>query len=322
VGDVQGLYAIVDIPHPHGLTAAEVTRAVLADRLDGGEHGAAVVQLRAKEASTAERIEMLRTMAPLCVRARVPLFINDDVEAAFAGIAGVTGVHLGRDDEGARDVASLRARVASSGAPRLHVGLSTHDLRQLREAGRQAPDYLAFGPVCSTQSKDNPDPVVGLDGLLDACRLAMRPLVAIGGLDEDTGRRAMEAGAAAVAMIGALVDRTGEAIASRARHLAQIMARAAATLPFDEVQRRVPVLSAEQLVELAQFSDDVGMHIELGLPARFRPRLSAGVPQYRSCDVLDVLHALNKRPGETWEQWRERTGSHIEPGPVVKIRSR
>jgi thiamine-phosphate pyrophosphorylase len=319
---VKGLYAIVDMPHPHGLGVAEVTRAVLADRLEGGELGAGVVQLRAKAATTAERVAMLREMAPPCERAGVPLFVNDDIEAALAGVPGVRGIHLGQDDEGAEDVPALRARACEAGLSGFLVGLSTHDLRQLRRAGRQAPDLLAFGPVCTTPSKSNPDPVVGLEGLLDACRLSMRPLVAIGGLDEETGRRAIEAGAAAVAVIGALVDRTADAIAARARQLAKTLALAAAPLPFEEVQRRIPVLSSEQLVELARFSDDVGMHIELGLPARFRPGFSDGVPLYRCCDVLDVLHSLNKRPDETWDAWRERTGSHVEPGPVVQIRHR
>lgn len=319
---MRGLYAIVDMPHPHGLGAAEVTRAVLADRLVGGELGAGAVQLRAKTATTAERVAMLREMAPLCVSANVPLFVNDDIDAAIAGIEGVAGVHLGQADAGARDVPSLRARASEAGLSRLAVGLSTHDLRQLREAGRQAPDYLAFGPVCATRSKPNPDPVVGLDGLMDACRLSMRPLVAIGGLDAEAGRRAIEVGATAVAMIGALVDRSTEAIAAAARRLARIMADAAAPLAFEEVQRRIPVLSAEQLVELARFADDVGMHIELGLPARFRPSFRGDEPCYRSCDVLDVLHALNKRADESWEAWRERTGTHVEPGPVVQIRHR
>ena len=315
---VQGLYAIVDMPHPHGLQPAEVTRGVLADRLQGGEHGACVVQLRAKHVSTPERVEMLRGMAPWCVRAGVPLFVNDDIEAALSGIPGVTGVHLGQGDEGVDAVPTVRRRASESGVPALAVGLSTHDLRQLREAGRQGPDYLAFGPVCSTVSKADPDPVVGLDGLTDACRLAMRPLVAIGGLDLETGRQAIEVGAAAVAMIGALVDRSEEGIAKRARQLAAVLQQAAAPLPFDEVQRRVPVVSTELLLELARWSDDVGMHIELGLPARFRPRLRDGVPQYRSCDVLDLLYSLDKRPGESWDAWRERTGG--SEGPLVQIR--
>jgi thiamine-phosphate pyrophosphorylase len=315
---VQGLYAIVDVPHPHGLPVADVTRAVLADRLDGGVHGASIVQLRAKTASTAERIDMLRVMAPLCVEAGVSLIVNDDVEAALAAIPGVTGVHLGQEDAGVNAVADLRARAAEMGMPRLEIGLSTHDLRQLRAAGRQGPDYLAYGPVCSTASKDDPDPIVGLDGLTDACRLAMRPLVAIGGLDLDSGRRAIEVGADAVAVIGALVDRSLDAIATRARRLAQTFMQAAVPLPFDEVRRRVPVVSSELLVALARYSDDVGMHIELGLPARFRPRVHDDLPEYRARDVLDLLYALDKRADETWEDWGERTAGH--QGPLVQIR--
>lgn len=320
---MQGLYAIVDVPHPHGLSALEVTRAVLAERLAGGEEGASVVQLRAKVATTADRIDMLRSMAPLCRAAAAPLYVDDDIDAALAGIEGVTGIHLGRDDPGADAIPTLRARAEEAGLGGERpwcVGLSTHDLRQLREAGRQGPDYLAFGPVCATGSKQNPDRMVGFSGLLDACRLAPRPLVAIGGLDAERGRRAIEAGAAAVAVIGALVDRTPAAIARRARVLSRAFAEAATPIPLEVVQQRVPALSLEQLAELAYLADDVGTHIELGLPARFHPRLQGDRPAYRPCDVLDLLYALDKHPEESWSQWRERTAS---TGPaLVQLRGR
>jgi thiamine-phosphate pyrophosphorylase len=314
---VQGLYAIVDVPNPFGLAVEAVARAVLGERLDGGPDGASVVQLRAKQASTPERVRWLAELVPLCRAAGAICIVNDDLEAALAGDAD--GVHLGQDDDGAHDVAGVRARAAACGKPTLKVGLSTHDLGQLRTAGRQAPDYLALGPVAPTRSKRDADPVVGWSGLLAGCRMAARPLVAIGGLDLESGCRAIEAGATAVAVIGAL-QRDGLAgVRERAIALSRAFRAAAAPLELDEVQRRIPVLDRELLAELARWGDALGVHIGLGLPARFSPRVEDGRPLYRPCDVLDLIEALGKRPDEGWDAWRERSRED-EGGALVVLR--
>lgn len=360
---VQGLYAIVDVPDPHGLSPEAMTRAVLGDRLEGGRDGASVVQLRAKHASTEERVRWLAQLVPLCRAAGAICIVDDDIEAALAGDAD--GVHLGQTDEGADDVAAVRARAAAHGrgAARLHsanawpsdesprdqardasngaagrerlqptgeprsgsprrsfsIGLSTHDLGQLRAAGRQSPDYLALGPVAPTRSKTNPDPVVGFSGLLDGCRVASRPVVAIGGLDLVGGQRAIEAGAAAVAVIGALQAESPAAVRERAIALSRAFREAAAPLPLDEVCRRIPVLEPELLAELARWGDALGVHVGLGLPARFGPRMLDGRPLYRPCDVIDLVYALGKRPDESWDAWRERSRED-EGGPLVQLR--
>lgn len=297
-------------------------RAVLGDRLEGGRDGAAVVQLRAKHATTRERVRWLAELVPLCRAAGAISIVDDDIEAALAGDAD--GVHLGQHDEGADDLAGARARAAArgrGGPPSRHfrIGLSTHDLGQLRAAGRQGPDYLALGPVAPTRSKANPDPVVGFSRLLDGCRVASRPLVAIGGLDLERGCRAIEAGAAAVAIIGALQAETPQLVRERAIAMAHAFRGAAAPLPFDEVCRRIPVLAPELLAELAHWGDALGVHIGLGLPARFGPRVEDGRPCYRPCDVIDLVEALGKRPDESWDAWRERSGED-EGGPLVQLR--
>jgi thiamine-phosphate pyrophosphorylase len=324
IGRVQGLYAIVDVPNPFGFSVEDMTRAVLGDRLEGGQAGASVVQLRAKGASTGERVRWLAQMVPLCRAAGAELIVDDDIEAAIAGDAD--GVHLGQHDEGADDLASVRARAEDphevAGGPHskaLKIGLSTHDLGQLRLAGRQAPDYLALGPVAPTRSKADPEPVVGMAGLLDGCRVASRPLVAIGGLDRERGCAAIEAGAAAVAVIGALQLDALERVREQAMTLARAFGAAAAPLELDEVQRRIPVLTPELLAELARWGDSLGLHLGLGLPARFGPRLCEGRPLYRPCDVIDLIEALGKRPDESWETWRERNRED-EGGPLVQLR--
>jgi thiamine-phosphate pyrophosphorylase len=311
---VQGLYAIVDVPHPHGLSAAEVTEAVLPA---AGEPGAGAVQLRAKSATTAERVRLLESMAPLTRAANVPLVCNDDLDAA---IEAADGVHLGQGDAGFDDVDGVRAR---AGRPGFLVGVSTHDRGQLQLAMRQRPDYVAMGPIAPTRSKANPDPPVGFDGLLEACRLATRPVVAIGGLDRETGATAIELGASAVAVISALAGDSWAAIRERARSMAIAFADAARPLPFADVVAAIPVLAPEQLVDIARWSDDLGLLLTLGLPARFRPRVEGDAILYRRCDVHDLAYALGKRRDETWFAWADRMERDDAPAStLIQLRRR
>src|SRR5690606_16899296 len=85
----------------------------------------------------------------------------------------------------------------------LMLGLSTHDSVQLALALQEQPDYVAYGPVFPTLSKQAPDPVVGLDGLGAAAELVRGrcPLVAIGGVTLDNA-----AAVAQVAEFGAVIS--------------------------------------------------------------------------------------------------------------------
>lgn len=308
------LYAILDVPHQGGVDPRDAITALVA-----GDHPPAFVQLRAKQADTRERIALLERIAPACIAANVPLVVDDDIDAALAPIEGVSGVHLGQGDAGVHEVASLRARAAALGRARFVVGLSSHNLPQLRAAIDQAPDYVGFGPVRPTGSKTNPDPTVGFAGLADACRVSRLPVVAIGGLDAQSGALAIELGAAMVAVIGALVGASVEEIAQRREAIDLALVRASEPLALDEVQRRIPVLSADALTEIARWADDFGVLAGLRLPARFRPIWQNGEPRYRPSDVHDLVAALGKHAEESWAQWSAR-GDLDGSDPLVRLR--
>lgn len=212
------LYAILDWPHPTDLDLVTVARALLAARPDGP--GPKFLQLRCKAADTCTRIGFVDQVAPLARAAGVPLIVNDDVAVA---LAHADGLHLGQDDlaalGGAAALRALRDR-----APGLILGVSTHDLAQVRASASLPVDYIGFGPVLPTRSKHKPEPCVGLDGLAAACEVAGHPVVAIGGLDATTAIDAARRGAAMVAMIGALVAPTREAIAERTAAIATALA--------------------------------------------------------------------------------------------------
>lgn len=168
--------------------------AVLDAWLDAGVR---LVQLRAKHATGAALLDLADRCARLAADAGAIFIVND--RADVARLSGATGVHLGQDDlppEAARRLFP---------APAI-VGWSTHNEAQLRAAAAMPIDYVAIGPVFETGSKARPDPVVGIDGVRRAVELAAgRPVVAIGGITLETAPDVLAAGAASVAVIGAVL---------------------------------------------------------------------------------------------------------------------
>lgn len=183
--------------------------------------GAAVVQLRAKHATDSETLAWALRIRER-TRATGALFIvNDRVDLALA--ADADGVHLGQED-------LPPGRIPERVRERLLVGRSTHDVAQLRAAQEEPVDYVAFGPVFTTNSKETPWEERGLDSLAEAVALAApRPLVAIGGVDARRVADVVGAGASGVAVISAVAD---------AENPRQAVAELVRTL--DAAQRKLP----------------------------------------------------------------------------------
>jgi len=113
-------------------------------------------------------------------------------------VSVAAGVHLGQTDlppEAARRIVGGR-RI---------IGFSTHTPAQVRAARRMPVDYLGFGPVFGTTTKEDAEPPVGLEGLEKACRMADKPVVAIGGIGPGRIRAVLDAGASSAAVISALM---------------------------------------------------------------------------------------------------------------------
>jgi thiamine-phosphate pyrophosphorylase len=136
-------------------------------------------------------------------RARdVKIIVNDRVDIALATCAD--GVHLGQDDLPPSEARDLLG-------PDAIIGFSTHSVEQAKAALDLPVDYVAIGPVFSTSTKDDPDPVVGLEGLRAVrSELDSFPLVAIGGIDRSNAGSVLDAGAQSLAIISALITEPGE----------------------------------------------------------------------------------------------------------------
>ena len=179
--------------------------------------GVRLIQLRAKSMPSGELLALGETLAARARSAGAFFVVND--RADIAQWSGASGVHLGQDDLAPQD-----ARVLLP--PPAMIGVSTHSDEQFRTALDARADYVAMGPVFSTTSKEQPDPVVGLESIERAATLARarhRPLVAIGGITLARAADVMAAGADAVAVISDLL--TDDDPAARARAFIDALGR-------------------------------------------------------------------------------------------------
>ena len=155
--------------------------------------GVRLLQYRSKGASARELLECSKRLSSLLVPQGVTFIVNDRADVARA--AEASGVHVGQED--------LRAEAARSviGTGKL-LGVSTHNLDQFKEAAATSADYVAVGPVFSTSTKANPDPVVGTEFIRRVRLLTDKPIVAIGGITLDRAAEVIRAGADSVAVVG------------------------------------------------------------------------------------------------------------------------
>lgn len=171
------------------------------------EAGVRILQFRHKSFFSRAAFEDASRIADLCQHAGALFVINDRADIALLLHAGL---HLGQDDLAPSDA---RRIVPASTI----IGFSTHNEQQLRAGDAEPVDYLAIGPIFATGSKQNPDPVVGLDGLRALRALTQKPLVAIGGITREQAPHVFEAGADSVAIIGDLYSSGSTSAALRNR---------------------------------------------------------------------------------------------------------
>ena len=182
------LYAILDASY---FSDSQILFSTAEELLAGG---VTLLQYRNKSGNAREMLEQARELKRRLDGAK--LIMNDRADLCLA--AGFDGVHVGQEDlspEGARKVVGTI----------LWLGVSTHNPEQIKEADKTSADYIAIGPVFSTASKANPDPVVSLEGVRQARALTRKPLVAIGGINRANCRSVIEAGADSVAVISDLM---------------------------------------------------------------------------------------------------------------------
>jgi thiamine-phosphate pyrophosphorylase len=154
--------------------------------------GLKAVQLREKDLKTRELLKLADRMRDLTERYGARLFINDRFDIALA--AGADGVHLTQNSIPAD---AVRKAVKK----KLMIGVSTHSLKEAREAENAGADFITLGPVYRTLSKLKYGKPAGVDTLNNVCTVVNVPVFAIGGIKARRIREVKKAGAFGVAMI-------------------------------------------------------------------------------------------------------------------------
>lgn len=185
----SGLYVILDpTVSPNKALSDVLTQSAQA--------GARLFQYRNKTASMKDAYAEALALRKIASDLGATFIVNDRCDLALA--VDADGVHLGQTD-----LPYAYARKVMG--PDKSIGLSTHNAEQVKEAERLKPDYIGFGPICTPGSKQDHDPVVGIEGLRAVRPLTKLPIFAIGGITVQNVGAVMEAGADGVAVISAIL---------------------------------------------------------------------------------------------------------------------
>ncbi len=178
------LMFITDRNRCHGRDLLSVVRLAM-------KGGLRAIQFRDKDLPAFERYHLAAEIARACQSADCLLFINDRVDIALA--VNAAGVHL---PENGMPIPVARRLIR----PKMWVGRSVHDVNTARAAEKDGADYIIFGPIYPTPGK-SPRGLPALKAVVQAVRT---PVIAVGGIHVDNAAAVLEAGASAIAVIGAI----------------------------------------------------------------------------------------------------------------------
>lgn len=157
--------------------------------------GADTIQYRQKTGSTGEMIRVATELQTICRQAGIPFIVNDRLDVALASQAD--GVHLGQDDF----PIPLARKILGPG---VIIGGSASTLSEAHKCFLEGADYIGYGPVFPTASKDDAGPVSGLTLLEQVVREIPLPIIAIGGIIGANTSSVMQTGAYGIAVISAV----------------------------------------------------------------------------------------------------------------------
>jgi thiamine-phosphate pyrophosphorylase len=184
----NGLYVLIDAQALEGRSEVGATRKAI-------QGGAKIIQLRDKKRSIRELLPVAQELKELCLSFGIPFLINDYLSLALA--VDADGLHLGQDD--------LPLPVARRLLPQDKIlGCSTATVEEARKAEEEGADYIAVGSIFRTPSKPEAR-LAGLETLRRVREITSKPLVAIGGIDEDNVAEVLAAGADTVAVISSVL---------------------------------------------------------------------------------------------------------------------
>jgi thiamine-phosphate pyrophosphorylase len=198
IKQLTGLYVIIDSQTLGFKGEIDAARKAI-------NGGAKVIQLRDKQRSKGELLDMSKKLRDLCSKSNVLFIVNDYLDIALASEAD--GVHIGQDD---LPLSVIRKELPVD----IVIGLSTSTLAQAQKAETEGVDYIAVGAIFSSPTKPEVK-VVGLERLRQVRKAVSIPIVAIGGINRQNVAEAVAAGADSVAVIDAVLNQKDMESATR-----------------------------------------------------------------------------------------------------------
>ncbi|MBI5676392.1 MAG: thiamine phosphate synthase [Nitrospirae bacterium] len=182
------MYLITDTASS-GLTHIEAVRMAISA-------GIKIIQLREKLLSKKDIYKEALAIRTLTLRYNVTFIVNDHIDIALA--VDADGVHLGQDDMPVKEARKIIGR-------RKIIGVSTHSLKQALDAEASGADYIGFGPIFKTATKDvgKPKGIASLKKISEQIKI---PIAAIGGISHDNARKVLNNGADAIAVASGILS--------------------------------------------------------------------------------------------------------------------
>jgi thiamine-phosphate pyrophosphorylase len=183
------LYGIIDLSYiPTPKNCGQIANEMILGGVD-------IIQLRGKDKSTGELVDLAAQLHEITFPANTPLIVNDHAEVAAK--VSVEGVHVGQDDDA---IAVAREKAGRA----IIIGKSTHTVDQAVAAQSEGADYIGFGPIFATPTKPDYQPI-GLGDIKHVHAKVNLPIFCIGGINIDNLQRVVEAGAQRVVIVSALL---------------------------------------------------------------------------------------------------------------------
>ncbi|MFA5143210.1 MAG: thiamine phosphate synthase [Candidatus Omnitrophota bacterium] len=186
----RNLYLILSEDCGRGRPACEIARLAVSGGVD-------MLQMREKARPRGELVKMGRELQAICQKNNVKFIVNDD--PAIAKETGADGVHLGQEDLKNHNAKQARRLLG----PDKIIGVSTHSPGQFEEANAGDFDYIAFGPIFPTKTKDY---FIGADDIEKIMRIARKPVVFIGGINLGNIDDILQKGGRNIALIRAILE--------------------------------------------------------------------------------------------------------------------
>ncbi|MDD5070006.1 MAG: thiamine phosphate synthase [Candidatus Omnitrophica bacterium] len=184
------LYLVASQQYCRNKNILEIAKEAVSAKID-------ILQMREKNLSQKELLDLGRALAELCKRNKVKFIVNDDPD--LAKTLNADGVHLGQEDILTFPIKDVRTILGQEKI----IGLSTHSIEQVKTANSLDLDYIGFGPIFSTKAKSY---TIGTDEIEQALKISKVPVIIIGGITTANIRQVLDKGATNIAVIREIVQ--------------------------------------------------------------------------------------------------------------------